>query len=134
LALAIIAATAGPATALDLFANHEVTVQFAARDGRPMANAEVRVFAPGKADKPALTGTTDKDGKFEFPADTDGFWAAEAHVNGEIARVSIRVGAPAPEQNEPVSPVWVIGSLLVLLILAFSYRIARRRLARRNKA
>jgi hypothetical protein len=131
LAAAIFTATAGPAAALDLFAKHEVTVEFVARDGKPMANAEVKVFAPGKPDKPAQTGRTDKDGKFEFPADTDGFWAAEAHSGDEIARVSIRVGG-ASEQKEPVSPIWLIGGLLVLLVLAFAYRIARIRMARRK--
>jgi hypothetical protein len=133
LAAAIVAATAGPAAALDLFARHTVTVEFATHDGKPMANAEVRVFAPGHFDKPAQTGRTDKDGKFEFAADSDGMWSAEAHTGDEIGRVSIRVGAPATEQNEPVSPVWVIGGLLVLLILVFAYRIARRRLRRRKK-
>jgi hypothetical protein len=132
LALALIAAIPGPAAALDLFARHQVTVEFVARDGTSMANAEVRVFAPGHFDKPALTGRTDKDGKFEFSADTDGMWSAEARTGDEISRISIRVGAPTGEQNQPASPLWVIGSLLVLLILAFAYRIARIRLRRRN--
>jgi len=131
LAIAIFAATAGPAAAFDLFAKHEVTVEFATRDGKPMANAEVRVFAPGKTDKPTLTGTTDKDGKFEFPADVDGFWAAEAHTGDEIAHVSIKVGG-STEQKEPISPAWVIGGLFLLLIIAFGYRVARIRMARRK--
>ena len=69
---------ATPAAAFDLFARHQVTVQFATQDGKPMANAEVRVFAPGEPNRPALTGRTDSAGKFEFPADKDGFWSAEA--------------------------------------------------------
>ena len=71
-----------PAGALDLFATHEVTTQFATPDGKPMANAEVRVFAPGDPNKVALTGRTDADGKFVFDADRDGFWSAEARGAG----------------------------------------------------
>ena len=59
-----------PAAALDLFAQHEVTVQFATSDGKPMADAEVRVFAPGQPGRPVLTGHTDSSGKFEFSAPT----------------------------------------------------------------
>jgi len=114
-----------PAAALDLFARHTVTVQFATADGKPMADAEVRVFALGQPGRPALTGRTDSAGKFEFSANTDGLWSAEAHGASEIARVTIRVGGK--EESEPLSPFWVVGGLLLLLILAFGYRVARRR-------
>ena len=118
------------AGAVDLFARHSVTVQFATADGTPMADAEVRVFAPGQTASPTATGRTDKDGKFEFSANTDGFWMAEARINNEIARASIRVGGAA-NNSEPVSPYWVVGGLFALLVLAFGYRIARGRLRRR---
>ncbi len=114
-----------PAAALDPFARHTVTVQFATSDGKPIADAEVRVFAPGQAGQPELTGRTDGTGKFEFSANTDGLWSAEAHAAGEIARVTVRAGGK--EDSEPLSPVWVIGGLLLLLILAFGYRVARAR-------
>jgi hypothetical protein len=114
-----------PAAALDLFALHTVTVQFATADGKPMADAEVRVFAPGRPSQPALTGRTDSLGKFEFSANTDGMWSAEARGGSEIARVMIRVGPT--EESEPLSPYWVVAGLLLLLILAFGYRLARRR-------
>src|SRR5215218_6444446 len=39
----------GPAAAIDLFARHLVSVEFATADGKPLADAEVRVFAPGKS-------------------------------------------------------------------------------------
>ena len=89
LALVLFAAlTPGPAAAFDLFARHQVSVEFATADGKPLADAEVRVFAPGKANSPVLTGRTDSKGKFEFPADEDGFWTAEARgPDNEIARV-----------------------------------------------
>ena len=122
-----------PALALDLFARHQVTVQFATSDGKPMANAEVRVFAPGESNRPALTGHTDSEGKFEFGADRDGFWSAEARSGDEIARVMIRVGSNEPQKDEPLSPYWVIGGLVLLLILAFCFRILRA-LARRTRS
>jgi hypothetical protein len=115
-----------PAAAVDLFARHTVTVQFATSDGKPIADAEVRVFAPGEPGHPALTGRTDSTGKFEFTANTDGLWSAEAHAGSEIARVIVRVGG-GTEESEPLSPFWVIGGLLLLLVLAFAYRVARAR-------
>ena len=118
-----------PAAAQSLFAQHQVTVEFATADGKPIADAEVRVFAPGRPDRPALTGRTDSDGKFAFAADSDGMWSAEARSGGEIARVTVRVGGQ--QATEPLSPVWLIGGLLLLLVLAFAYRIARAR-ARRS--
>jgi hypothetical protein len=114
-----------PAAALDLFALHTVTVQFATADGKPMADAEVRVFAPGRPGQPEVTGRTDSAGKFEFSANTDGMWRAEARNANEIAHATVRVGPT--EESEPLSPYWVVGGLLLLLILAFAYRVARRR-------
>src|SRR5262249_26859552 len=123
--------TSWPAAAIDLFAKHRVTVQFATSDGKPMADTEVRVFAPGETNRPAVTGRTDSDGKFEFGADRDGLWSAEARNGGEVARATVRVGGQE-QQTEPVSPIWLIGGLLVLLAIAFWYRLTRIR--RRPKA
>jgi len=120
-----------PALAVDLFARHQVTVQFATSDGKPMANAEVHVFAPGEPNRPALTGKTDSDGKFEFGADRDGFWSAEARNGSEIARATVRV-AGQEQKDEPLSPYWLFGGLLLLLVIAFGYRLMRMR-ARRPK-
>ena len=131
LAVALLAlAVPGPALGFDLFARHQVTVQFATSDGKPMANAEVRVFAPGGPNRPALTGKTDSDGKFEFGAARDGFWSAEARDGTEVARASVRVGGQ--QQSEPLSPYWLLGLLLVLLVVAVWYRLLRAR-ARRPK-
>jgi hypothetical protein len=118
---------AAPARAFDLFATHEVTAQFATQDGKPMAHAPVRVFAPGDSAKPVLTGQTDADGKFTFAADRDGFWSAEAKSAGEVARVMIRVGGAAQPHPSRISPFIVIGALAVLLVLAFWYRLLRAR-------
>jgi hypothetical protein len=119
-----------PATALDLFATHEVTVQFAAADGKPMADAEVKVYAPGDTTHVVKTGKTDKDGKFTFGADRDGFWTAEARISGDVARASIKVGGSANEERGGLSPFLVIGVLVVLLAIAVWYRFLRARARR----
>lgn len=116
---------AAPAAAIDLFARHQVSVHFAAADGTPLSNAEVRVFAPGQPHAPVRTGRTDSTGKFEFAAGEEGFWTAEARAGDEIARAAVRVGDPR-QQREPLSPAWLIGGLL-LLGIAFGLRIARAR-------
>ena len=113
-AAALYLLVASPAGAFDLFATHEVTAQFATPDGKPMANAEVRAFAPGDPNSPAMTGRTDAEGKFRFAADRDGFWSAEAHSADYVARVMIRVGGEQQSQNW-LSPVLVIGFLVVML-------------------
>src|SRR5204862_8271916 len=118
-----------PAAPLDLFARHNVTVQFATSDGKPMADTEVRVFAPGQPNRPAFTGRTDSEGKFEFGAHQAGLWSAEARNGSEVARATVRV-AGQQQQKEPLSPIWLVGGLL--LVIAFGYRLMRMR-ARRPK-
>ena len=93
-----------------------------------MANAEVRVFAPGDLRTPVETGHTNADGKFVFYADRDGMWSAEARMKTEVARVMIRVGgATQVQQQSRVSPLIVIGGLIGLLALAVWYRRLRLR-------
>ena len=121
-----------PSDAFDLFTRHEVTVQFATADGKAMANAEVRVFAPGEPNRPALTGHTDSEGKFQFGADRDGWWSAQARLGDEIARATVRVGGQE-QKEEPLSPFWLIGGLAVLLVLAVGLRMLRARNRRRPK-
>jgi hypothetical protein len=113
--------------AFDLFATHEVTVQFATQDGKPLANAEVQVFPPGDGKTPTITGHTDAEGKFVFEADQDGFWSAEAKGADQVARVMIRVGGEAQQPQSRISPFLVIGVLAVLLALAIWYRLLRAR-------
>lgn len=129
--LGVLAAASPPASAQSLFAQHYVDVQFATRDGKPMANAEVEVFAPGRPDRPAQVGKTDKDGKFRFEADQDGFWSAEARTGTEVARVMIRVGHPNREPGWLDSPYTMLGLLCVLLVLAIGFRYLRARARRR---
>jgi hypothetical protein len=132
LALSIGLFAESPACALDFFATHEVTAQFASADGKPMANAAVRVFAPDDPQTPVETGHTDANGKFAFYADRDGMWSAEAHTKSEVARVMIRVGGPSQKPTHSrIPPVVVIGGLLALLALAVWYRMLRVRNQRR---
>ena len=116
-----------PSVAFDLFATHEVTVQFATQDGKPLANAEVQVFAPGDSKTPAATGHTNAEGKFVFEADQDGFWSAEAHGADQVARVMIRVGGESQTSRSWISPFLLIGVLAILLALAIWYRLLRAR-------
>jgi hypothetical protein len=117
---------ATPGDAVDLFATHEVTAQFASPDGKPMANAEVSVFAPGEPATPVETGYTDANGKFVFDADRDGMWSAEARTRDQIARIMIRVGGGSAQQSR-INPFFVLGGLGVLLVAAFWYRLRRLR-------
>lgn len=111
-----------PACAFDLFATHQVTAQFATAAGKPMANAEVRVFAPGDPRTPVETGHTDSTGKYAFTADRDGMWSAEARTKDEVARVMIRVGGPGqPQQQSRIPPIVVIGGFIALAVLAWWY-------------
>jgi hypothetical protein len=116
-----------PAYAFDLFATHEVTAQFTTADGKPLANAEVRVFAPSDLRTPVETGHTDSQGKFVFDADSDGMWTAEARTPDQVARVMIRVGAGAPQQKSRVPPAVVLGGLILLVALGWWYLLLRRR-------
>lgn len=129
LALALLALLLckSPAIALDLFATHEVTVQFATQDGKPMANAEVSVFAPGDLTHSVKTGRTDKDGKFSFGTDRDGLWTAEAHNGTEIARATIKVGGGSGADEDRMSPYVIVGLLGVLLVVAVWFRFLRAR-------
>jgi nickel transport protein len=121
---ALLLFSAAPSVALDLFATREVTAQFATPDGKPMANAEVQVFAPGDPKTPVVTGHTDANGKFVFDADRDGFWSAEARSADQVARIMIRVGGETQPQSR-VSPFLVFGVLAILLAIAIWYRLLR---------
>jgi hypothetical protein len=133
LAIAFLLAASPAIAAFDLFAQHEVTVQFATPEGKPLADTPVQVFAPGGAPRPDLAGDTDGNGRFEFPADEDGFWIAQAHSGKEVVRVLVRVGGSGQPPERPLSPYWVFGALFLLLILAFAFRILRARLRRRPR-
>jgi hypothetical protein len=128
----VLLVTTTSAAAFDLFGTrHEVTVQFATADGKPLANAEVRVFAPGEPKVPAETGRTDSEGKFLFEADRDGFWSAEARGADQVAHLMIRVGGGSQSQSR-LSPLLVIGVIAIMVAVAIWYGLLRAR-ARRPK-
>jgi nickel transport protein len=127
LALLALPLCKSPAAAFDLFATHEVSVQFATQDGKPMADAEVKVFAPGDLTHPVKTGRTDNDGKFQFGTDKDGLWTAEARNGTEVARATVKVGGSSGADQGPVSPYFIIGLLGVLLVMALWVRFLRAR-------
>jgi hypothetical protein len=128
-ALAALIFNESPAFAFDLFATREVTAQFATADGKPMADAAVRVFAPGDPTTAVETGHTDSQGKYAFDADRDGMWTAEARTSTEVARVMIRVGAGAPQeqQRSRLPPVAVLGGIILLVALGWWYLLLRAR-------
>jgi hypothetical protein len=121
--------TLSPAAGFGLFGGRGVTAQFATEDGKPLADAEVRVFAPGDPKNPVVTGRTDAAGKFVFDADRDGFWSAEARGADQVARLMIRVGGEAQPQTR-ISPYLVIGVIAILVALAIWYRLLRARTRR----
>lgn len=124
---AIVLASPPAIAAFDRFARHQVTVQFATQEGKPLADTPVQVFAPGGRPRPDLAGRTNGTGKFEFPADDDGFWIAQAQSGKQVVRVLVRVGGPGQEEQKPLSPYWVLAALFVLLVLAVAFRILRAR-------
>src|SRR4029077_14203185 len=125
LALLALALCKSPAAAFDLFATHEVTVQFATQDGKPMVDAEVKVFAPGDVAHPVKSGRTDKNGEFEFGVDRDGLWTAEARDGTEVARATVKVGGGSGEDKGEISPYFIVGLLGVLLVIAVWFRMLR---------
>jgi hypothetical protein len=127
LALLALLLCKSPAAAIDLFATHQVSVQFVTQDGKPMAEAEVNVFAPGDPTHPVKTGRTDKDGKFAFGTDRDGLWTAQARNGTEVARATIKVGSGSGDDQGGPSPYLVVGLLGVLLVVAVWFRFLRAR-------
>jgi hypothetical protein len=134
LAAAVMLLCEARASALDLFASHRVEVQFATSDGKPLADAEVRVYAPGDLQHVVRTGRTDAEGRFEFPADRDGLWSAEARTATEVARASIRVGGgkgEAGKTDDKTASYILVGALVVLLGVGIALRRLGRRARRR---
>ncbi|HEY1798718.1 MAG TPA: DUF4198 domain-containing protein [Stellaceae bacterium] len=125
--LLVCAGAERPAAAFNLFAMRTVDVQFATRDGKPMADAEVQVFSPDAPNKVAVTGRTDKDGKFSFETDRDGLWTAEARSPTEVARATVRVGDTNAKPGFAQSPYFLLGLLSLLLVIAIWFRYLRAR-------
>lgn len=70
--------------------------------GRPMAGAQVTVFAPGAPEQPWLMGECDERGRFEFapPVDRAGVWDIRVVQRGHGGRVAVEVAGEG-EQAGP---------------------------------
>ena len=75
-----------------------VTIQAKYDDGKPMANAQVVIYAPSDRASPWLKGTTDESGRFTFVPNTDaeniGNWDVKVRQSGhgDITSIPITKG------------------------------------------
>ena len=100
--LALATAIALPKAALAHGANVEyrateaITIQAKYDDGKPMANAQVVVYAPSDRASPWLQGTTDKSGNFTFVPNTNaeniGNWDVKVRQagHGDITTIHVQ--------------------------------------------
>jgi nickel transport protein len=70
-----------------------VVVEATFHSGRPMAGAQVTVFAPDAPEQPWLVGECDEGGRFEFapPSDRTGKWDIRVMQRGHGGRVAVEV-------------------------------------------
>ena len=73
-----------------------ITIQAKYDDGKPMANAQVVIYAPSDRSTPWLKGTTDKSGNFTFVPDdsnseNNGDWDIKVRQSGHGNIISIPV-------------------------------------------
>ena len=71
-----------------------ITIQAKYDDGKPMANAQVVIYAPSDRSTPWLKGTTDKSGNFTFVPDASnsenhGDWDIKVRQSGHGDIISI---------------------------------------------
>ena len=82
--------------------------------GKPIAHAQVTIYAPNDAEKPWQTGTTDAEGRFLFVPDLaqTGNWVAKVHQAGHGDAIAIAIGQSGLEtaaqtdgqtQSDPIS-------------------------------
>jgi nickel transport protein len=81
-----------------------VVVEATYHSGRPMAGAQVTVFAPGASDEPWLVGECDGTGRFEFspPVDLSGAWDVRVVHHGHGGRVAVEVAGEGEEAGSAV--------------------------------
>lgn len=77
-------------------ATSAITIQAKYDDGKPMANAQVVIYAPSDRSTPWLKGTTDKSGNFTFVPDNsnpknNGDWDIKVRQSGHGNIISIPV-------------------------------------------
>jgi len=83
-----------------------IVIQAKYDTGRPMAEAQVTVFAPDNPASPWLSGKTDAAGRFHFMPDPaiPGTWAVQARQAGHGAMVHIPVSADMDDHSALSSP------------------------------
>lgn len=80
-----------------------IVIQAKYDTGRPMAEAQVTVFAPDNPASPWLSGTTDVEGRFSFVPDPaiPGTWAVQTRQAGHGAMAHIPISADMDDQPPP---------------------------------
>ncbi|MEM8604488.1 MAG: carboxypeptidase regulatory-like domain-containing protein [Cyanobacteria bacterium P01_H01_bin.121] len=120
---------------IDLFTS-DLSFQSVYSSGEPMADAEVRVYAPTDSEEPWLETETDAEGYFTFLPDESivGTWRIEIQQDGHMDILDVPVGAAGLEfQNitrqtgtdihyaeipAAITWAWVVGGLSALTIMA----------------
>lgn len=88
-------------------------------DGTPVSFSEAHLLAPGAMEKPALVGTTDRNGCFMFRPDTNGIWKVTVddgmgHVVTEELRFDGHAVAPERDKGRMPKRYGVIAGLALI--------------------
>lgn len=89
--------------------NTAITIKAKYDDGKPMANAQVVIYAPSDRATPWLKGTTDESGNFTFVPDTKpenaGSWDVKVRQSGhgDIASIPLEKGQLATTETVKAS-------------------------------
>lgn len=124
-----------------LMSADELEMQAIYSTGEPLAGVEVRVFAPGNASEPWMTGTTDAEGRFSFLPDgaQQGEWQVDINMEAEDGHgdsLTVPVGAQGIEMNnisqtvdegDGIDSKGVLGAIAVIGMLAVDTFISRRK-------
>ncbi|MEB3359866.1 MAG: carboxypeptidase-like regulatory domain-containing protein [Synechococcales bacterium] len=86
-------------TQIEYRTTQALEIQASYDTGKPMADAQVVVYAPDNPAEPWLTGTTDEQGRFVFTPDPSmpGQWDVQVRQAGHGDIVSIPLGEPVAE-------------------------------------
>lgn len=92
--------------------------------GKPLANAEVMIYAPNNPHEPWKTGKTDEKGNFMFIPDTEitGYWEVKVRQAGHGGLVSIPVETSTAitdiqyQQNSASLNPWQRGLMIASVI------------------
>ena len=103
------------------------TVEFRFTDGTPIAFAEALVTAPDGTGELAVTGRTDRNGRFSFFPDRAGEWRVEVHdEDGHLGRAVVTSTGQHIEVPRHAFPDWLVALSLVANVAAAGW-LGRRR-------